>query len=311
MGLPPLKSQTLRKAKLTDPLLYHILPLILLSMVSSTYPSQIVSMDVLPANQKRLMVHTLALWTRLTVHLSFKVWGTLDKDGGLGEKSTLHKPASPVKVSTVTQIAEAPSPTPTIPAAQVPGSKDPTPILTILPEPPKGNEVPSSNSPGALKNTPDLPGVQPVAGSSAVAGEQAAPVQETSVLNQGGLNPLQSVPVLIFEWSTYQANQASHFIIASQTLTPGGKITISGTPVAIDEDASAAVIGTTTQSLSKAGVTQKPLLVFAGTTYTADDSTHFVIDGNTLTKGGTINVDNTQLSFDKWGAGVVIGTSTQ
>ena len=77
------------------------------------------------------------------------------------------------------------------------------------------------------------------------------------MLNQGGLNPLQSIPVLTLDGSTYQANQASHFIIASQTLTPGGKVTISGTPVAIDKDASAAVIGTTTQSLSKARVTQK------------------------------------------------------
>ena len=221
------------------------------------------------------------------------------------------KPASPVKVTTVPQTAEAPSPTPTIPAAQVPGPKDPTPTPTILPQPPKGTEVPSSNSPEAPGNNHNLPGVQPVAGSSAVAGEQATPVQETSVLDQGGPNPPQSVPILTFDGSTYQADQVSHFIIASQTLTPGGKITISGTPVAIDKDASAAIIGTSTQSLSKAGVTQKPLLVFAGTTYTADDSTHFVIDGNTLTKGGAINIDKTQLSLDNAGTGVVIGTSTQ
>ena len=209
------------------------------------------------------------------------------------------KPASPIKVTTVPQTPEAPSPTPTLPAAQAPGPKDPTPTQAILPQPPKGTEVPSSNSPGAPKDNPDLPGAQPVAESSAVAGEQATPVQESSVLNQGGPNPLQSIPILTFDGSTYQANQASHFIIASQTLTPGGKIKISGTPIVYDKDASAAVIGTSTQSLSKAGVTQKPLLVFAGKTYTADDSTHFVIDGNTLTKGGAVNVDKTQLSLNK------------
>lgn len=221
------------------------------------------------------------------------------------------KPASPVKVTIVPQTDEAPSPTPTIPAAQVPGPKDPTPTPTILPQPPKGTEVPLSNSPGASQDNPGLPGAQPVAESSAVAGEQATPVQGSSVLNQGGPNPLQSLPFLTFDGSTYQANQASHFIIASQTLTSDGKITILGTPVAYESDASAAVIGTSTQSLSEAGVTQKPLLVFAGTNYTADDSTHFVIDGNTLTTGGTVNVDKNQLSLDKAGTGVIIGTSTQ
>lgn len=38
------------QGKLTDQLRYHILPLTLLSMDSSTYPSQIGSMDVLPAS---------------------------------------------------------------------------------------------------------------------------------------------------------------------------------------------------------------------------------------------------------------------
>ena len=43
--VPLLGSETLHRAKLMDQLLYHILPLISLSMNSSTYPSPIASTD--------------------------------------------------------------------------------------------------------------------------------------------------------------------------------------------------------------------------------------------------------------------------
>ena len=36
-----------------------------------------------------------------------------------------------------------------------------------------------------------------------------------------------------------------------------------------------------------------------------------MIDGQTLSRGGTINVDGTQLSYDQDGTDVVIGTSTE
>ena len=222
------------------------------------------------------------------------------------------QPASPVKATTVPQTAEASSPTPTIPAAPVSGPEDPTPgTPTVSPEPPKGPEVPSSNPPGSPKNSPSPPGAQPVAGSSTVAEEQVMSVQGTFTLNQGEPNTVQSVPILTFDGSTYQANQASHFVIAGQTVTPGGRITISNTPIAIDKDASTAIIGTSTQSLSNMAATPKPHLVFAATTYTADDSDNFVINDKTLTKGGTIQVDGTRLSYDEAGKGVVIGSSTQ
>ena len=222
------------------------------------------------------------------------------------------KPASPVKVTTVPQTAEAPSPTPTIPAAQVPGSQTPSSANpTGLPELPKSPQVPSSNPPGAPQISPDLPAVPPIAGSSKVAEGQATPAQATLTPDQGGQSPVQSVPILTFDGSTYQADQASHFVIAGQTVTPGGAISISGTPISVDRDASIAVIGSSTQSLSNVGVTPKPLLVFGGSTYTADDSINFVINGKTLTKGGNLRVDGTQLSYDEAGKAVVIGTSTQ
>lgn len=235
---------------------------------------------------------------------------TLTNAGPYGVPTAI--PGSPVKSTAVPQTAGANPSTPTIPAAQVPETETPamgTP--TEVPELPKGPDVPSLSSPGAPKNPPDLPGVQPIADFSTTAGEQVTRAQGTFTPSPGEPKPVQPAPVLTFDGSTYQANQASHFVIAGQTVTPGGAIVTSGTPIAIDSNALTAVIGTSTQPLSNAGVTPKPLIVFAGTTYTADASTHFVIDGNTLTKGGTIDVDKSLLSFDKAGAAVVIGTSTQ
>ena len=66
--------------------------------------------------------------------------------------------------------------------------------------------------------------------------------------------PITSAPknpatVLTLGGSTITANSNSQFIIDGQTLTPGGAITVSGTPISLGSDASKAVIGTTTESL--------------------------------------------------------------
>ena len=213
------------------------------------------------------------------------------------------EPASPVQLGISPQTAEAPPPRPTLSAAQESGptppirSPDllgvPTDSVKLLNNP----NVPSPNSPGAAKNSPNFLGYQAIARPSITA-------------SQGAYNPVKSVPVLTVHGSTYQADQASHFVIAGQTIIPGGVITAYGTPIAIDTDASIAVIGSSTQSLSNTVIAPKPLLTFAGTTYTADDATNFVIAGETLTRGGILEVDETRLSLDQAGTGIVIGTST-
>lgn len=242
-----------------------------------------------------------------------------------GYNSLTAKPASPVKATFVPQTAETPSSTPVVPAGQTSG---PTPEVispgiggtpTNVPELSDSPEASSPTFPEVPNNSPDLPGLQPMAGPSVTAVHQTQlPVVGTNtqilaVLTpaQGETNSVLLVPVLTFDGSTYQANQASQFFIDGQTVAPGGVITVSGTPIAIGTDVSIAVVGGSTQSLSSTIATPKPLLTFAGSTYTADDSNNFVIDGKTLTKGGTVNIDNTQLSLDQAGTGVVIGTSTQ
>ena len=137
------------------------------------------------------------------------------------------------------------------------------------------------------------------------------PTQGSSNTVQNVPCPVPATPVLTFEGSTYTANAASQFVVAGQTVTPGGVIKISNTPISIAPDATLAVIGSSTQSLVGSAITQQPVLTFAGSTYTAGTSSDFLINRQTLSKGGAINIGGTQLSYGQAGTYVIIGTSTQ
>lgn len=131
-------------------------------------------------------------------------------------------------------------------------------------------------------------------------------------VSSGG-TPAEAPAVLTFAGSTYTANAASQFILAGQTLAPGAAISVSGTPISLASGAAVAVVGTSTQSLKSSPViTPSPaVLSFDGSSYTADASSHFIIDGQTLAQGAVITVSGTPISLPSGGAVAVIGTSTQ
>ena len=54
---------------------------------------------------------------------------------------------------------------------------------------------------------------------------------------------------ITFEGSTYTANTAGDFVIADQTLTPGGVIIVDGTPISYAADESGVVVGTSTEAV--------------------------------------------------------------
>ena len=118
------------------------------------------------------------------------------------------------------------------------------------------------------------------------------------------------LPVLTFAGSSYTANSAGQFVISSQTLTPGEAITISNTPISIAPNGDIAVIGKSTQKLRQSDGTIVPVLTFDSSTYTADASSRFTINGQTLTPGGHITVSGTPLSYLALGTAIVVGTST-
>ena len=119
-------------------------------------------------------------------------------------------------------------------------------------------------------------------------------------------------PVLTFGGSTYTANAASAFMIAGQTLSPGGTITASSTPISLATGAAFAVIAGSTQSLALAPApTGPPTFTFNGSTYTAGTGSDFVIGSQTLTEGGVVTVAGTPISFASNGGDVVVGASTE
>ena len=76
--------------------------------------------------------------------------------------------------------------------------------------------------------------------------------------------------VLTLGDTSITANSNSEFIIAGQTLTPGGEITVSGTPIHLGSDASAAVIGSSTEPIgillpghTRPSVSNGPIPVFS------------------------------------------------
>ena len=145
--------------------------------------------------------------------------------------------------------------------------------------------------------------LNPSAGIAVVGGS-------TQVLTTPGPSP--NAAVMTFAGSTYTANAASQIVVAGQTLTPGGQITVSGTPLSLAPSANLAVIGSSTQLLTTPIPTANPaILTFAGSTYTANSASQFIIAGQTLTPGGTITASGTPISLPQGTNIAVIGTSTQ
>ena len=120
-------------------------------------------------------------------------------------------------------------------------------------------------------------------------------------------------PIITFAGSTYTGGASSDFFIAGQTLEKGGAITVNGVALSYDQKGTAIVIGTSTELLSTAipSGTEAPVFTFEGSTFNEVASSDFIIDGQTLTKGGVVTVDGTPISFGAAGTDVVVGSSTE
>ena len=165
------------------------------------------------------------------------------------------------------------------------------PSATLIPG---GPAITISNTPVSLAPSAD----EVVVGSKTYV-QNSAPAPATAVLPLGE--------------TSITANSASDFIVGSQTLKPGGVITIAGTRISLPAGSSYVLVGTSTVSLidlpAKQG--QSGILTFAGESYTADASNGaIVIEGQTLTPGGAITVAGTRIALSPTAAYAVIGAST-
>ena len=159
--------------------------------------------------------------------------------------------------------------------------------------------------------TPD--GVITVSGTPISLGTSATiAVIGSSTETLASIKDIETTKMITFGGSTYTADAASDFIIAGQTLTPGGVITISGTPISLDSSATVAVIGSSTETLASAkGTETVEMITFGGSTYTADAASDFIIAGQTLTPGGVITVSGTTISYASSGSDIVVGGTTE
>ncbi|MCJ1249440.1 hypothetical protein MMC30_006664 [Trapelia coarctata] len=74
--------------------------------------------------------------------------------------------------------------------------------------------------------------------------------------------PNYSGEKLTFQGTTYTADSKGDFVIGTQTLTPGGLVTVGGTRISLDRTPTVAVVGTGTQGLG--GLIVQPFKAAAG-----------------------------------------------
>ena len=189
-------------------------------------------------------------------------------------------------------------------------------VPTVYPEITLAGETYTANSDSAIviKGQTLIPGSPAITISSTPI--SLAPGASVAVIagQTQSLSPasLTAKPMITVGGSIYAANAASAFEIAGQTLTPGGVITVSGTPVSLAASASFAVIAGSTQSLALAPAPTAPAtFTFNGSTYTAGTGSDFLIGSQTLTAGGVVTVAGTPISYASNGGDVVVGISTE
>ena len=120
-----------------------------------------------------------------------------------------------------------------------------------------------------------------------------------------------AAPVFSFDSLSWTAYSASAFVIDSQTLTPGGIITVSGIVLSLLPSATAVVIAGSTYPLSgDSDATIPAVLTFGTELVTANPSNAFVIGSQTLLPGSSTTVSGTILSLLPSATAVVIAGST-
>jgi hypothetical protein len=104
------------------------------------------------------------------------------------------------------------------------------------------------------------------------------------------------------------------YLIGSRLLTVGGSIVVSGITISLAPGATALIVNGKTSFISPQAqpiVTNPPLLTIGLQTYTAEygRGTTFVIEGQTLTPGGTITVDGTTIILASGATELIYGSS--
>lgn len=116
-------------------------------------------------------------------------------------------------------------------------------------------------------------------------------------------------PAIVIGGSTIVANSPSTFVVSGQTLVQNGPaITVDGTTLSLIS--SGIVINGATSSLINVAPGTTPEIVIAGTTFTANSGSSFVINGQTLEPGRVITVNGRTISLASSAPFVVVNGIT-
>ena len=240
-------------------------------------------------------------------------------------------PASPLTTSWArSTLSSSPQPSVATFSSQLSIPKS-SPPFSVQPEEPKSLESPSNVIPkGSLvpkpfiapgdqsktEQAPEPPVTDVKTRLSSVPPEN--PPQETpkhapteSIKPSSAANPR---PAISFAGTHYTQDTDSRVAFPAGTLTPGGVITVSGTPISLAPGGSYAIVGTSTQQLA-APTSPTPsrisAITVANKVYTAGSDGKYSIGSQVLTKGGQITVSGTRISLPLKGEYAVVGTITQ
>lgn len=151
----------------------------------------------------------------------------------------------------------------------------------------------SSSSPPAADPGTTTPNSPTAIDPGTPASSAPAPVNQPSPNSPAAPNPVEtsSTPlVATIGGQTLTADSSSAFLLGSQTLSPGGQVTLSGTTISLASNAATLIVGTSTE----------PLI-----------TPTYVIGTQTLAPGGpAITVSGTVYSLESGGSSVVVGGST-
>ena len=139
-------------------------------------------------------------------------------------------------------------------------------------------------------------------------GTQVVVGTTTQALSSQILPAVTSLKALTIGAQTFFPNAQGQYIVGSQTLTQGGTISISGTPVAFATGGGYALIGSSTENLA---ITPPPPLRIGTQTIAPNAQGQYVVGSQTLTPGAVITISGTPVSLAPGGAYAVIGTSTE
>ena len=160
---------------------------------------------------------------------------------------------------------------------------------------------------GSQTLTPGGPAITVSGTSLSLAPSASLVVIEKSTV---ALNSSPGLPKITIGEETIAPNSASEFLLSGQTLAPGGPaVTVSGTLLSLAPSASLVVIGESTVTLNS--VPGLPTLTIGGSTIIANSASEYIVSSHTLTPGGAITVNGTQISVAATGTDVVVGSSTE